>query len=184
MKFLSQLNETFTAITPVGYVLSDGTVYETRDELGEEEQALLDQYEYLQYYNLFGGQTENGFFFVSEPGASPRADRAAGRAGAPPRFRPGRLFPGPPNGIPIAPTPRKQERAAILWIAARLILIMVLHFRGSEVLAHTLMGGGGVIGNRDGELDIVLLGEILQPVQELLHLRAAAPREPPGAGSR
>lgn len=70
MKFLSQLNETFTAITPVGYVLSDGTVYETRDELGEEEQALLDQYEYLQYYNLFGGQTENGFFFVSDPDQS------------------------------------------------------------------------------------------------------------------
>ena len=70
MKFLSQLNETFTAITPVGYVLSDGTVYETRDELGEAEQALLDQYEYLQYYNLFGGQTENGFFFVSDPDQS------------------------------------------------------------------------------------------------------------------
>ena len=41
-----------------------------RNELGEEEQALLNQYEYLQYYNLFGGQTENGFFFVADPDQS------------------------------------------------------------------------------------------------------------------
>lgn len=65
MKFLSQLNDTFTAITPMGYVLSDGTMYENREDLGEQEQALLDQYEYLQYYNLFGDDQENGFFFVT-----------------------------------------------------------------------------------------------------------------------
>lgn len=73
MKFLSQLNETFTAITPMGYVLSDGTMYENREELGEQEQALLDQYEYLQYYNLFGDDQENSFFFVS----SSQGDEAA-----------------------------------------------------------------------------------------------------------
>ena len=65
MKFLSMLGETFTAITPNGYVLADGTMVENREDLGEEEQALLDQYEYLQYYNLFGDDQENGFFFVS-----------------------------------------------------------------------------------------------------------------------
>ncbi len=67
MKFLSQLNETFASISRVGYVLADGTMYASREELGEEEQALLDQYEYLQYYNLFGDQTEDDFFFVSDP---------------------------------------------------------------------------------------------------------------------
>ena len=51
----------------MGYVLSDGSMYENREDLGEEEQALLDQYEYLQYYNLFGDDQENSFFFVSSP---------------------------------------------------------------------------------------------------------------------
>lgn len=75
MKFLSRLNETFTAITPMGYVLSDGTIYEDREDLGEQEQELVNQYEYLQYYNLFGDDQENGFFFVSTPaGAEEGAD--------------------------------------------------------------------------------------------------------------
>ncbi len=66
MKFLSQLNETFAAITPVGYVLADGTAYEDASQLSEEAQALLEQYEYLQYYNLFGGREEDAFFFLTE----------------------------------------------------------------------------------------------------------------------
>ena len=71
MKFLAQLNQTFTAISPVGYVLSDGSIYDSREALGAEEQALLDQYEYLQYYNLFGGETENSFFFLSSGDGAP-----------------------------------------------------------------------------------------------------------------
>ena len=35
------------------------------------------------------------------------------------------------------------------------------------------MRQGGVGGNGDGELDVVLLGEGLQPIQELLHLGTA-----------
>lgn len=66
MKFLSALNEEFAAITPVGYVLADGTICAEADELTEAQQALLEQYQYLQHYNLFGDNTENAFFYITE----------------------------------------------------------------------------------------------------------------------
>jgi phosphoglycerol transferase MdoB-like AlkP superfamily enzyme len=65
MKFLSKLHETFTAITPVGYVLTDGRVCASADELTQEEQTLLEQYEMLQYYNLFGDSTGDDFFYIN-----------------------------------------------------------------------------------------------------------------------
>ena len=66
MQFLSELNETFTAITPVGIMLQDGTVVSDRSELTQEQQELVTQYEYLQYYNLFAEDAEDGFFFAGE----------------------------------------------------------------------------------------------------------------------
>lgn len=66
MKFLSRLNETFAALTRVGYVTQDGRVTSDLDELSGEEQALVKQYSYLQYYNLFGDAEEDGFFYISE----------------------------------------------------------------------------------------------------------------------
>ena len=64
MKFLARVNETFTGITPVGYVLKDGSAYEDRESLPEDARELLDQYEILQYYNLFGGDQAEEFFYV------------------------------------------------------------------------------------------------------------------------
>ena len=66
MKFLARVNETFTGITPVGYVLKDGSAYEDRESLPEDARELLDQYEILQYYNLFGGDQAEEFFYVGE----------------------------------------------------------------------------------------------------------------------
>lgn len=66
MKFLSRLNETFAALTRVGYVTQDGRVTAELDELTEEEQTLVEQYSYLQYYNLFGDAEEDGFFYIGE----------------------------------------------------------------------------------------------------------------------
>ena len=66
MKFLARLNETFTGITPVGYVLQDGSIYENREDLPEDAQQLLDEYEMLQYYNLFGGDEAEEFFYIAE----------------------------------------------------------------------------------------------------------------------
>ena len=66
MQFLSQVNEAFVAITPVGYVLRDGQVCTSRDELTDSQRQLLEQYEYLQYYNLFGGDEGNDFYLVTQ----------------------------------------------------------------------------------------------------------------------
>lgn len=66
MKFLSRVNEEFTAVTPVGYVLSDGRVYTDKAQLSDGQRELLEQYEYLQYYNLFGDGEEDDFFFVTQ----------------------------------------------------------------------------------------------------------------------
>ena len=66
MKFLARVNETFTGITPVGYVLKDGSAYKDRESLPEDARELLDQYEILQYYNLFGGDQAEEFFYVGE----------------------------------------------------------------------------------------------------------------------
>ena len=43
----------------------------------------------------------------------------------------------------------------------------------SEVLAHAFVSQLSVSGDGDGELDVVLLAEGIQPVQELLDLVAA-----------
>ena len=50
----------------MGYVLKDGSTYENREDLPENAQELLDQYEMLQYYNLFGGDQAQEFFYVGE----------------------------------------------------------------------------------------------------------------------
>ena len=64
MKFLSRVNEEFAAITPVAYVLADGTVCGDREVLTPYQQELLEQYEHLQYYNLFDDGVESGFFTI------------------------------------------------------------------------------------------------------------------------
>ena len=64
-KFLARLNETFAAITPVHYVLQDGTVIDAdaSGALTPEQRSLVEQYQSLQFYNLFGPDGRDGFFF-------------------------------------------------------------------------------------------------------------------------
>lgn len=66
MKFLSRLNETFAALTRVGCITQDGRVTSEVTDLTGEEQALVEQYSYLQYYNLFGDAEEDSFFYIGE----------------------------------------------------------------------------------------------------------------------
>lgn len=68
MKFLERVNDSFDSVTRIGYAMADGRVLGDGDEdqLSEEEQELLHQYETLQYYLLFGDSAEDGFFFVEE----------------------------------------------------------------------------------------------------------------------
>ena len=51
MEFLSQLYEELPAITPVGFVTGDGQFLE-EEELNEEQQAWLDNYEILNYCGM------------------------------------------------------------------------------------------------------------------------------------
>ena len=68
MKFLERVNDSFDSVTRIGYAMADGRVLGDGDEdqLSEEEQELLHQYETLQYYLLFGDSAEDGFSFVEE----------------------------------------------------------------------------------------------------------------------
>ena len=68
MKFLEHVNDSFDSVTRIGYAMADGRVLGDGDEdqLSEEEQELLRQYETLQYYLLFGDSAEESFFFVGE----------------------------------------------------------------------------------------------------------------------
>lgn len=69
MDFLAGLYGSLPVINKVGYVAADGTISGEAEELTEEEQELLLQYETLSYYNLFGGRDESidqSFFLLSE----------------------------------------------------------------------------------------------------------------------
>lgn len=66
MKFLDKVYEEFIAITPVAYVLADGRMCVSKYQLSDYQRQLLEQYEYLQYYSLFGDEEGNDFFFVTE----------------------------------------------------------------------------------------------------------------------
>ncbi len=66
MKFVSRVNEEFQAITPVGFVLKDGTVVRNEKDLSPEQQELAQAYHWLEYANLFGDDVARDFFFVGE----------------------------------------------------------------------------------------------------------------------
>ena len=51
MEFLDELYQQLPAITPVGILTADGQ-YLKRDELNEEQQALLEQYSILNYCGM------------------------------------------------------------------------------------------------------------------------------------
>lgn len=65
-KFVTEVSKEFQAITPVGYVLKDGTVLREEEELSPEQQDLVEAYRWLQYANLFGDGVAHDFFFVNE----------------------------------------------------------------------------------------------------------------------
>ncbi|MCD7886765.1 MAG: LTA synthase family protein [Clostridiales bacterium] len=64
MDFLSDLYEELPVVGRVGYITADGTVVEEAEDLPEETQELLAQYEMLSYYNLFqrDEDIDNSFF--------------------------------------------------------------------------------------------------------------------------
>ncbi|MCD8334041.1 MAG: LTA synthase family protein [Clostridiales bacterium] len=64
MDFLSNLYEELPVVGRVGYITADGTVVEEAEDLPEETQELLAQYEMLSYYNLFqrDEDIDNSFF--------------------------------------------------------------------------------------------------------------------------
>ena len=63
MKYLYSVNGTFAAMTRAGYITQSGQYSESEKGLSKEEQALLAQYENLQYYNMFGDDEEDDTFF-------------------------------------------------------------------------------------------------------------------------
>ncbi|MCD8051505.1 MAG: LTA synthase family protein [Clostridiales bacterium] len=70
MDFLANLYEEIPVIGRVGYITADGTVVEDAEDLPEETQALLAQYEMLSYYNLFqrDEDIDNSFFLLTTSG--------------------------------------------------------------------------------------------------------------------
>ncbi|MCD8189748.1 MAG: LTA synthase family protein [Clostridiales bacterium] len=67
MDFLCNLYEELPVVGRVGYITADGTVVEEAEELPEETQELLAQYEMLSYYNLFqrDEDIDNSFFLLT-----------------------------------------------------------------------------------------------------------------------
>ena len=66
MEFLDELYQQLPAITPVGILTADGQ-YLKRDELNEEQQALLEQYSILNYCGMVDRLDEaRDMFCVSE----------------------------------------------------------------------------------------------------------------------
>ncbi len=70
MDFLANLYEEIPVIGRVGYITADGTVVEDAEDLPEETQDLLAQYEMLSYYNLFqrDEDIDNSFFLLTTSG--------------------------------------------------------------------------------------------------------------------
>ncbi|MCD7906487.1 MAG: hypothetical protein LUH04_02085 [Clostridium sp.] len=70
MDFLANLYEEVPVIGRVGYITADGTVVEEAEDLPEETQELLAQYEMLSYYNLFqrDEDVDNSFFLLTTSG--------------------------------------------------------------------------------------------------------------------
>lgn len=67
MDFLAKLYETLPVVNKVGYITADGQIAETAEELPEDVQGLLGQYETLSYYNLFQREEEiDQRFFAPE----------------------------------------------------------------------------------------------------------------------
>ncbi|MCD7830223.1 MAG: LTA synthase family protein [Clostridiales bacterium] len=72
MDFLSNLYEELPVVGRVGYITADRTVVEEAEDLPEETQELLAQYEMLSYYNLFqrDEDIDNSFFLPETGGES------------------------------------------------------------------------------------------------------------------
>jgi hypothetical protein len=68
MDFLAELYESLPVVNRVGYVTADGQVVESKEELPEDIQELLGQYETLSYYNLFqrNEDIDQSFFSVQQ----------------------------------------------------------------------------------------------------------------------
>ena len=67
-QFLARLHETVPALNAVGYMDTDGTWQKSRDDLSEEAQAGLLQYESLQYNLLFDSEEDRLPDFFTLPG--------------------------------------------------------------------------------------------------------------------
>ncbi|MDO5145483.1 MAG: LTA synthase family protein [Eubacteriales bacterium] len=66
LKFLTRLREEIPCINAIGYWGSDGKFYDKEDKTSPYYEKLK-EYEWLEYYNLFGkGQKEDSFFFLEE----------------------------------------------------------------------------------------------------------------------
>lgn len=64
-KFLAKLYEEIPVINPICLIDKDGTVAESREELTEEQQHLINQYEYLSYFSLFQrSDTVKDFYYL------------------------------------------------------------------------------------------------------------------------
>ncbi len=70
MDFLASVYEELPVVGRVGYITADGTVVEDAEDLPEETQELLAQYEMLSYYNLFqrDEDIDNRFFLPQTDG--------------------------------------------------------------------------------------------------------------------
>jgi hypothetical protein len=68
MDFLAELYESLPVVNRVGYVTAEGQVVESKEELPEDIQELLGQYETLSYYNLFqrNEDIDQSFFSVQQ----------------------------------------------------------------------------------------------------------------------
>ena len=66
-QFLARLHETVPALNAVGYMDTDGTWQKSRDDLSEEAQAGLLQYESLQYNLLFDSEEDRVPDFFTLP---------------------------------------------------------------------------------------------------------------------
>ena len=68
--YLSQLYRDLPVVNRTGYILPDGSVYKTREELSEDVQAKLKEYQTLCYYNLFHRDSalDDAFFLPERAG--------------------------------------------------------------------------------------------------------------------